>query len=174
MAEAMRAVPPGREPGLEAVVLGLGNVLRSDEGLGIFALGRLESTYTLPPGVRVVDGGTLGLELLAEIEASERLLVLDAVLSGEAPGTLARLEGDEVPAFIGRHGSAHDTGLNDVLALARWRGNAPTHLVVLGLQPERLELGWGLSTGIDAGLSALADAAATQLEQWGLQCTPRR
>ena len=173
MAEAIYAAQPAREPGLEAVVLGLGNVLRSDEGLGIFALRRLESAYALPPGVRLVDGGTLGLELLAEIEASERVLVLDAVLSGDAPGTVARLVDDEVPAFIGRHGSAHDTGLNDVLALARWRGNAPTQLVVLGLQPDRLELGWGLSTRIEAGLSALADAAAAQLAEWGLQCTPR-
>lgn len=173
MIDFLDAVTPGPEPGLEAVVLGLGNVLRSDEGLGIFALARLQETYTFPPNVRLVDGGTLGLELLGEVEASDRLLVLDAILTGEASGTFARLEGDQVPAFIGRHGSAHDTGLNDVLALARLRGYAPTRLVVLGLQPDKLELGWGLSPGISEGLETLTDAAVAQLQAWGLTCTPR-
>lgn len=173
MTEGLQVVPPGREPGVEAVILGLGNVLRSDEGLGIFALARFEAEYDVGPGVRLVDGGTLGLELLSEVESADRLLVLDAVLTGAASGTLARLEGDEVPAFIGRHGSAHDTGLNDILALARWRGYAPSQLVVLGLQPERLKLGWGLSDPVNAGLSTLAEAAAVQLNVWGLTCTAR-
>ena len=76
------------------LILGVGNLLLSDEGVGLRVLERLAATYDLPEGVQTLDGGTLGLDLLYYLEGVENLLIIDAVEMGKAPGTLLRLEGD--------------------------------------------------------------------------------
>lgn len=153
-------------PDGEIVVLGLGNLLRRDEGLGVRALQRLRDQYTLPPSVRLVDGGTLGLDLISHVEGTERLLVLDAALTDGPPGTLLRLVGDDVPAFFGVRLS-HDVGLADLLAILKLRDRMPRELVVLGMQPEIIELGWELSPTIQARLGTLVAATVSELERWG-------
>jgi hydrogenase maturation protease len=153
------------------VVLGLGNLLRRDEGLGIRALQRLQARYTVPDSVRLVDGGTLGLELLNYVEGVERLLVLDAALTDGPPGTLMRLAGEDVPAFLGVKTSPHEIGLPDLLAVARLRGLEPPELVVLGMQPEAIELGWELSPVVEERMGALVEAAAAELRSWGVDMT---
>ena len=150
------------------VVLGLGNVLRSDEGLGIHALHRLRERFLLPERVHLVDGGTLGLELLSYLEDADRVLALDAALADGPPGTLLRLAGAEIPAFFGMRTSPHEIALPDLLAVARLRGTAPDEVVVLGMQPEALDLGWEVSPAVAAGLNGLADAAAAELRRWGV------
>jgi hydrogenase maturation protease len=152
------------------VVLGLGNLLRRDEGLGIRALWRLRDEHQLAPEVQLVDGGTLGLELLSYLEGADRVLVLDAALTDEPPGTLLRLRGDEVPAFFGMHSSPHEVGLPDLLAVTRLRGTAPADLVLLGMQPDTIELGWELSETVEARLDTLVAAAVEELRDWG--CLP--
>jgi hydrogenase maturation protease len=157
----------------EAVVLGLGNLLRRDEGLGIRALERLRERYALPQSVRLVDGGTLGLDLLCYLEGAARVLVLDAALTDGPPGTLLRLSGDEVPAFFGMRTSPHEVGLADLLAVTRLRGTSPGEVVVLGMQPAVVELGWDLSEPVAAQLDALADLAASELRRWGIAVAER-
>jgi len=154
------------------VVLGLGNLLRRDEGLGIRALERLRERYILPDTIQLVDGGTLGLDLLCYLEAAERLLVLDAALTQGPPGTLLRVVDGDVPAFFGMRTSPHEIALPDLLAVAHLRGTSPDEVVVLGMQPEALELGWELSPIVAAGLDALADAAADELRRWGVRVVP--
>jgi hydrogenase maturation protease len=156
-----------------AVVLGLGNLLRRDEGLGIRALWRLQREYALPEAVQLVDGGTLGLELLSYLEDAPRVLVLDAVLTDGPPGTLARIAGDDVPAFLGLRTSPHEVGLSDLLAVTRLRGTAPAEIVVLGLRPGAIELGWELSPAVECRLGALVAAAADELHAWGYRVGPR-
>ena len=165
--------PREREGIFPVVVLGLGNLLRRDEGLGIRALERLCERYVLPDDVRVVDGGTLGLDLLSYLEEAGRLLVLDAALTDGPPGTLLRVADDDVPAFFGMRTSPHEIALPDLLAVARLRGTAPGTVVVLGMQPAALELGWELSPAVAARLDALAEAAAAELRHWGLSLTRR-
>jgi hydrogenase maturation protease len=147
----------------DTVVLGLGNLLRRDEGLGVWALQRLAERYVLPESVRLVDGGTLGLELISEVEDCERLLVLDATLTGADPGTFIRLAGGEVPAYIGLHTSSHEIGLADMLAVLKLRGREPSEVVLLGLQPAETELGWGLSRTLEDALEGFVDAAAVEV-----------
>ena len=151
----------------EVVVLGLGNRLRRDEGLGICALERLYQRYILPHGVQLVDGGVLGFELLSYVEEAPRLLVLDAALTGGAPGELLRFEDEQAPTYFGIGGSARDMGLSDLLDLAERQGRRPASVVILGMQPGSIELGWGLSSAVALRLDALADAAARQLTAWG-------
>ena len=155
------------------VVLGLGNVLRRDEGLGIRALQRLQECYDFSREVQLVDGGTLGLELLAYLEEARRLLVLDAALTEGPPGTLLRLAGEDVPAFLGMRSSPHEIGLADLLAVLRLRGCEPEEVVVLGMQPKAIELGWELSPTVSAQLDLLVDMVVSELERWGVRLNAR-
>ena len=163
--EAALDATPDAAP--EVVVLGLGNLLRRDEGLGVCALERLDRRYAPPPGVRFVDGGVLGLELLAYVERTRRLLVLDATLTGGQPGDLLRLEDDQAPAYFGMRSSSHEIGLPDLLAVARLQGHSPESVVILGMQPEIIELGWDLSAAVSSHLDDLVAAAVEQLAAWG-------
>jgi hydrogenase maturation protease len=152
------------------VVLGLGNLLRRDEGLGIRALERLRDEYTVPEQVRLVDGGTLGLDLISHVEGARYLLVLDAMLTDGPPGSLLRLAGADVPAFFGVRMS-HDVGLADLLAILMLRDSLPREVVVLGMQPGVIELGWELSSGVEERLDTLVAAAVDELRRWGVELT---
>jgi hydrogenase maturation protease len=155
------------------VVLGLGNLLRRDEGLGIRALERLQACYTLPDAVQQVDGGTLGLDLLCYLEGAARVLILDAALTDGPAGTLLRAAGDEVPSFFGMRTSPHEIALADLLAVTKLRGTEPGEVVVWGMQPAAFELGWELSEAVATHLDALVDAAAIELQRWGLDVKRR-
>jgi len=156
------------------VVLGLGNLLRRDEGLGIRALQRLEARYVLPQSVLAIDGGTLGLELLSLVEGATHLLVLDALLVEGPPGTLGRLANQEVPRYFGMRTSPHEIGLPDLLAVAELRGQTPPELVVLGLRPGSIELGWELSGPIADRIDSLVEAAAQELGRWGVRLVAKK
>ena len=151
------------------VVMGLGNLLRRDEGLGVWAIERIQKRYTLPAQVRLVDGGTLGLDLLCFLEEAERVLILDAALTDGPPGTLLRACNNEVPSFLGLHTSPHEIALPDLLAITQLRGTTPEDLVVLGMQPETIELGWGLSVSVEAHMELLVQAAIDELKRWGIE-----
>ena len=172
MPDAGMSVYPGSRA--EVIVLGLGNLLRRDEGLGIRAMERLRICYTLPETVQLVDGGTLGLELLSYLEGAERVLILDAALTDGQPGTLLRVAGDQVPSFFGMRTSAHEIAVADLLAVTKLRGTQPHELVVWGMQPAALELGWELSEPIARHLDTLVAAAAAELERWGLDMQRRK
>ncbi|HSJ53923.1 MAG TPA: hydrogenase maturation protease, partial [Anaerolineae bacterium] len=119
------------DPGVEGhiLVLGTGNLLLSDDGVGIHAVWRLGELADLPEEVQVLDGGTLGLDLLYHLEGVSRLIVVDAVKAGRPPGTLARLGGDEVPAYFSQKLSPHQIGLPDLLLAARLRDLYPQEVV---------------------------------------------
>jgi hydrogenase maturation protease len=165
------ATPNGGAP--HVVVLGMGNILRRDEGLGIRALQRLSERYTPRDHLDFVDGGTLGLELVSYLEDADRLLVLDAALTESPAGTLLRMEHDEVPAFFGMRSSPHEVGLPDLLAVTKLRGTEPPEIVVLGMQPAVIELGWDLSPEVEARLGTLVEAAEDQLRAWDIPTTAR-
>lgn len=155
------------------VVLGLGNLLRRDEGLGIRALELLQARYILPESVLLVDGGTLGLDLLAYLEEASQLLILDATVTDEPPGSLLRAVNQEIPAFFGMRTSPHEIALADLLAVLRLRGTMPARLVLWGMQPATIELGWELSEPVAARLGDLVDAVAQELQSWGLHIEKR-
>ncbi len=132
----------------KTLILGPGDVLMRDDGLGVRAVERLQALYQFPKDVQVLDGGTLGLDLLPIVEAAEPLLVIDALELSAEPGTLARLEGDYVPAFLSIKISPHQMGLADLSPAARQRGSCPGELVLWGVQPETTEPGLDLSPGL--------------------------
>jgi hydrogenase maturation protease len=149
------------------VVLGLGNLLMADDGVGLIALARLEEEWFVPRDVELVDGGTWGMNLLPVIEKADRVIFLDAIDLGDPPGTLIRLEGDEIPRFLGMKLSPHQIDLREVLALAELRGTLPGELVALGIQPARVELSTTLSPVVEARLDQVVHMAAETLMRWG-------
>ena len=149
------------------LVLGMGNILLEDEGLGIRALELLEQRYEIPSQVELLDGGTTGMGLLDDISGRQHVLVLDAVQTGEAPGTLVKLAGDEVPVYFGMRISPHQLGLSDVLATLELSGERPAGMTVLGLVPLSLEMCLQLSELVNGRLDSLVEAAVNELDGLG-------
>jgi len=148
------------------VVLALGNLIRSDDAIGLFALRHLEKDPRLPLFVSLVEGGTKGLELVPYICDASCLLVLDAVDVGATPGTLFRIAGEDLRSIPG-NGNVHGLALADILNALRMMGHQPQEIVLLGVQPLITELGTVLSTPVLQALPALVEAAVTQLCRWG-------
>ncbi len=150
------------------LVLGLGNILRSDEGLGVHALRALEGEIGPPADIELIDGGVLGMSLLPLVEEASHLLVLDAVDAGQPPGTLVELRRDQIPLFVGLRLSQHQITLQEVLALAGARGKLPVQLRLIGVQPADLAIGTELSAAVAATLPDVVRRAAAILQEWEL------
>lgn len=154
----------GRAP---CLVLGLGNTLFGDEGVGVAAADRLVGRRL--PGIEVLDGGTLGIALLPQIEGRDRLLVLDAVLvEGAAPGEIITIRGDDMPRGQRLLISAHQVGIAETLDAAELSGQRPADVAVVGMVPASLDTGHGLSPTVAARLDAMVDAALAVLDDWGV------
>jgi hydrogenase maturation protease len=146
------------------IVLGLGNTLHSDDGVGPQAIDRLRNDSRVPEDVTLIEGGTLGLELLTYIWDCSYLLVLDAVDVGQPPGTLVRMSSHELQALPGQ-GSVHQLGVADLLVALRVLANRTPEVVLLGVQPVSTEWGTELSPAVAAVLPALADAAVAEVSR---------
>ncbi len=160
---------------MSTVVLGIGNLLWADEGFGVRCVEALAAGWQFGPGVQLVDGGTQGLYLLQHVQAARRLLIFDAIDYGLEPGTLKLVEGDEVPQFLGaKKMSLHQTGFQEVLALARFTGCLPDELLLVGCQPAELEdFGGSLTGPVRAALQPALDLALERLRAWGADPQPR-
>lgn len=154
-------------------VIGLGNPLMGDDGLGVLAAQRLQEEWFLPPEVQVVDGGTWGMNLLPLIEDAEALLLIDAIDQDMPPGTQMVLARDEIPRALALKLSPHQIDLREVIALAELRGTLPERMVAIGLQPGRVELGAPLSPAVDRHVDHLVTMVASQLRLWGHRCESR-
>jgi hydrogenase maturation protease len=155
---------PGSPAHGRVTVLGVGNILMSDEGAGVRCAERLEASGVLPAGVAVIDGGTSTHELLGDLEDLDLLIIVDAVVTGQPPGSVVRLEGDRIPAAFSQKLSPHQHGINDLLATLALAGRAPRRVVLFGVTPARIELGMELSPEVEAALPALV--AQVVAEVW--------
>jgi len=160
------AVPtPG---GYEVLVLGLGNILLGDDGIGVHVVRRLAADPDAPAGLRPLDGGTLGFRLMETFARSNAILLVDAAELGEPAGSIRLLELDALDRHIRRGGrvSAHEAGLVDLLTLARLEGCAPAHLALLGVQPKRIDWDEALSLPVARALPAVCRLAIEKVRQW--------
>ena len=153
------------------LVLGLGNPIMGDDGLGLVALERLRRGWRLPRSVRLADGGTWGMNLLPLIEDAERVLFLDAIDAGRPPGTAVELEREDLPRALAHKLSPHQIDLREVLAVAELRGTLPSDMVAIGLQPARVEMACGLSPELECRLDDLLRAVVERLTLWGCECS---
>jgi len=125
----------------DTVVIGLGNVVMSDDGLGVHAVARLRESGRLADAVELIEGGTAGLLLLPHLADAPRAIIIDAVRAGARAGTLVRLDADGLARVFERHISPHDVGLRDLLGAARLSGDWPSALVLHGIEPAVTRVG---------------------------------
>lgn len=156
-----------------AVVLGVGNIILADEGVGVRVAEAFERDYVVPAGVAVIDAGTASMEMLEDLSHLDFLLVVDAIAAGKAPGELVRLAGDAVPVFFRRNLSPHGIGLSDVLASLEFMGAEPRETVIIGVQPVSMELSLELTPTVAARVPELVAQVVDELTQRGFVPTPR-
>jgi hydrogenase maturation protease len=156
------------------LVLGLGNVLLADDGVGAAAVARLDDEFEPPEGAHVLDGGTLGLSLLPFVEDADAVILVDAVRTGARPGTFIRIDGDAVPHAVATRLSPHQIGVADLLDGARWRERYPARVVLLGLEPESITMAFGLSPAVADGLQELVDRVVAEAAHLGFEFRRKR
>ena len=152
----------------EVLVIGLGNILLGDDGIGVHVIRRLATNPGIPPGLRPLDGGTLGFRLMDAFARWDAILLVDAAELGEPAGTIRLLERDALNRHVRRGGrvSAHEAGLVDLLTLAKLEGHAPSHLALLGVQPERIDWNETLSVPLARALPGACQMAIDTALQW--------
>lgn len=147
------------------LVLGLGNILLHDDGLGPSLLGELAKKYEHNEDVEFMDGGTQGLGLLGRIEDRQALVILDAVATGHEPGCVCLLEGQDVLRFAtSRATTAHEGNAGELLATAAFLGELPAKCYIIGVEPKVVETGMGLSPDVHRALKAALKKAQHVLD----------
>lgn len=155
------------------LVLGIGNVLMGDDGLGVKAVEAFEAKYELGEGVETLDGGTGGLALLEFIQGFESVIVVDAIASNAPPGTIEQYTDEELKtARQLTRPSAHQIGLYELIETARLGGHAPS-VTLIGVVPFRIEAGAPLSKTVEDQIEQITDTIATELKRLGIECNPR-
>jgi hydrogenase maturation protease len=163
---AVRGRAERGDPGL--LVLGIGNDLRSDDGVGVHVVRAIGEQSSRDDGTRWLDGGTLGLALLEPIERCDALIVVDAVELGAAPGTLCVLEGPEMDLFVdtAAPASAHEAGLGALRAAALLRGRWPERRALVGVQPAGTDWGTSLSPAVQRAVPEAVRAIQCAIARW--------
>lgn len=147
-------------------IIGIGNTLYQDEGVGVHILPLLEEKLSNHEAVEIIEGATDGLMLLEHVEDAEYLIIIDAINAGKSGGTIITLEGEEIPAYYGIKMSIHQIGFQEVLWTAKFRERYPKNIIMFGMQPTSLELGIELSPTNQERLPELALKVIDQVNVW--------
>jgi len=154
-------------PARKVLVLGVGNTLLRDDGLGVHVARRLRERPDIAPRVTIIDGGTLGLSLLPDVEDAAGLIVIDAAELGEAAGTVCVFEDAAMDRQLsGRKRSVHEVAVSDLLAAAMLTGRAPAARALVAIQPGSTEWGLEPTRPASAAIDMAADAVANVIERW--------
>lgn len=154
---------------MRTLVLGIGNLLLSDEGIGVRAIEALEANYQIPPEVELFDGGTSGMELMEAMADRDLLIVVDAVRSNHEAGSVFILEDDEVPALFTEKLSPHQLGLCDVLMGLKMTGEYPRKLILIGIEPASLAPGMTLTATAQRALAVALREVQRLLAEHGME-----
>lgn len=153
----------------ENTVLGVGNIILSDEGFGVRVIEYLEKNFTFPDNVQLIDGGTLGVELLHFVTGTKRLLIIDSINGGAEAGKIFHLRGNEIKAHFAQKISAHEVGIQDVLTMLELTGKKIPHVELIGAQPFSLEAGTELTPQMSKLVPLFAEKTAEILRSWELE-----
>lgn len=152
------------------LVIGVGNILLRDEGVGVRIVLELErlvsaGSIVLPIDTRLVDGGTLGLDLLPMIADARALVLVDAVDIDRDPGALTVLRDEEIHGALAGHVSPHQVGISDLVAAARLIGVLPDQVALVGVQPDAIEIGLELTGPVEAAVPLAVAMVEAELER---------
>jgi len=159
--------------GVRTGILGVGNLLTGDDGIGIHVIRELKNRYSLPEEVRLIDGGTMGLDLLPFLEDIDRLIIIDAVDLKKPPGTIEIINGDSLPAILSSKLSVHQIGLSDLFFALKMKGLPLKEICLIGIQPKSMETGIELSEEIKTQFDTLISHIIDRLRVWGIGITRR-
>jgi len=152
------------------LILGLGNVLLTDEAIGPVVVNRLAAELQGAPSLRLMDGGTLSFTLAAAIEECERLIVVDAAALGEPPGSLRVFEGEAMDRQLSRHAkSVHEVSLADLMDMARLTDRIPSRRALIGIEPEIVDWGDGLTPRVEAAVPKAMAEVRRVISEWDAQ-----
>ena len=152
---------------MNILVLGIGNVLMRDEAIGVRVVEELGKRFCFSQEVELLDGGTSGIELLGYISNRDHLVIIDAIRAGHPPGTVLRVEGEDVPAQFQTRISPHQLGISDLLATAMISDQMPKNLLLFGVEPKEITMGLGLTDEVRAGMERLIVLVAEHLKSLG-------
>lgn len=155
------------------VVLGVGNILLTDEGLGVHVVEDLKANYTFTPQISLIDGGTMGMELLTYMRGMKKILLIDAVNGGEAPGTIYEFPHRELEQYFTDHISVHEVGMQDILRIRAIQENPLEDAIVIGVEPESLDVGFEPSAPVQKALPEIKERVLRVLREWGIQIEPK-
>jgi hydrogenase maturation protease len=151
-------------------LIGLGNVLLRDDGIGIHALNIIRKRFSFSPPIEIIDGGTMGLDLLPFLKDGSKLLFLDAVDFDREPGYIKTLEDEEIPSTLQTKLSVHHIGLSDLLWAARLMDIRPGRICLMGIQPESIDVGLEMTERIGSRVDELVQRIIHKLEEWNITC----
>lgn len=158
---------------MNIAVFGIGNILLSDDGVGVHVLHKLTGDYKFPDSVDLIDGGTKGLDLLPIFENRDRVLIIDAANFRKEPGTIDTVEGDNIPAFLSTKLSVHQIGLPDLLFAAKLKNVMPEEICLIGIQPKSMDTAAELSEVIGGQMDNLIEKVLQKLREWGVEAVPQ-
>jgi len=144
------------------IILGIGNILLKDEGVGVHVVKHLQERG-VPEGIEVIDGGTLGFDLLGLFEGTERIVVVDALKGGGEPGTVYRVRPEDLKEDQARALSLHQVGLLEVMEMAKLLGYE-AEVVIIGVEPKEIAWGMELSPEVAAKVEKVATIALQEAE----------
>ena len=149
-------------------IVGIGNTLMTDDGVGVFTVQEIARRFEFPETVELIDGGTKGIELLPYIEGSSKLLFIDAVNFGREPGYIGEIEKDRVAEYFQTKLSVHQIALPDMLGAGMLLGSLPEEIHLIGIQPESVELGYGLTDTLSGRFDEFIERIIEKLKSWGV------
>jgi hydrogenase maturation protease len=152
----------------KTLVLGIGNPIMQDDGAGVYVVQQLKTEQSIHPNIVFLDGGTLSLSLIGEIESVERLIVVDAAQLDDAPGSIRTFIDEEMDRFLGqqKNSSVHDVTLVDLLSIALLSDRLPSKRALIGIQPASIDFGTEPTSAIQLAIPKACNMAMELLEQW--------
>ena len=154
------------------VLLGVGNILLTDEGFGVHVVNQLREDYVFNPPITILDGGTMGMELLTYMRGMTKLLLVDAINGGDAPGTVYEFPHEEMNTYFTEAISVHEVGMQDILRIRALQEDPLEDAVVIGAEPESLELGLTLSDATQAAVEDVKARVLSVLSNWNVTASP--
>jgi len=153
----------------QITVLGVGNILMQDEGVGVRVVEQLLRQYSFPSNVQVLDGGTLGMELLRFLVGTDKLILVDAVAGNLPPGSLYQFQNDKVKAYFKEKVSMHELGIQDVLAVMDVLEKPAKEIMILGVQPLCIEIGLEMTPTVAKTVKNIVEQVLLVLKNWQVE-----
>ncbi|MEZ4527194.1 MAG: HyaD/HybD family hydrogenase maturation endopeptidase [Desulfobacterales bacterium] len=153
------------------MVLGVGNILLTDEGFGIRVIEKMQAEYDFPDNVSLVDGGVLGMNLMPAISEADHLVVVDAVRCGGEPGTLYRIDNEDIPQRIRAKNSLHQIDFLEAMTFCRYGLDKVPEAVIFGVEPQDIETcGVDLTPLIQSRINDIIEKVIGELTRLGVHC----